>query len=134
MLDDPHQAAGMNEAGKLIAVAGMILMASPDRPAMACSTDDIAVERAEVIVEGRTTYVVGALSNGCSEGTGVLIRITLKDDEGKVVLSGDFWPANLRNIPPRDRRGFTYVVSPADANPKRHATSIAVDIVAVRKW
>lgn len=99
-----------------------------------CSVADIDVRQAEVIVEGRTTYVVGQLVNKCSDGTGVQIRVTLRDDEGNVLLIGDFWPASVQNIPPGNRRGFTYVVSPADQNPRHNASGVSVEVSAVRKW
>ena len=124
----------MSNAGKLTAAAGMIVLTLPIGPAMACSLADIEVRQAEVIVGNRATYVVGELANECSDETGVRIRITLRDDAGDVLLTGDFWPASGRNIPSRGRRGFTYVVSPVDRSPKRRATSIAVEISAVRKW
>ena len=123
----------MSNAGKLIA-AGMIVLTSPIGSAMGCSIADVEIGQAEIIVENRATTVVGELTNRCSDATGVRIRITLRDDEGTVLLTGDFWPAGGRNIPARDRRGFTYVVSPADRNPSRRATALTVEVSAVRTW
>ena len=121
-------------AGKLTAAAVMAALTLPPRAAMACSAADIEIRRAEVIVGSRTTYVVGEVANGCVDQTGVQIRITLRNDGGDVVLTGEFWPAGGRNIPAGDRRGFTYVVSPADGNPGRRATSIGVEVSGVRTW
>ena len=125
----------MSHARKRIAIAGFILLtAAPARPAAPCSATDIHVGQAEVIVEGRRTYVVGQLVNTCSDGTGVRIRVTLRDDERTILLTGDFWPASGRNIPPGGRLAFTYVVSPADPDPRRNASNVAVEVSAVRTW
>ncbi|RBP07124.1 hypothetical protein DFR50_12954 [Roseiarcus fermentans] len=124
----------MSSAGKRIAIAGIVLLTAPGRSPAACSVADIDVGRAEVIVQGRATYVVGELANQCSDGTGVQIRLTLRDDEGNVLLTGDFWPASGRNIAAGGRRGFTYVVSPAERIPRRRAANVTVEVSAVRKW
>ena len=95
---------------------------------------DIRINRPEVIVQNNMTYIVGAVANECPDATGAQIHVALRDDKGGVVLSDVFWPAGAHNIPSHGSTGFTYVVSPGESDPGRRASSIEVDILALRKW
>ena len=99
-----------------------------------CSVSDISIRRSEVIVESAVTYVTGVVANECPNVTGVKIHVTLRDDEGGLVLTGDFWPAGTRNIPSHSGYEFIYAISPGEPDPERRASSIQVDIVTLRQW
>lgn len=124
----------MDWSAKQFAYGAMTLSCILHGGAKACSVADIKIKRAEVIVQNRVTYIIGNVSNECPDETGVQIHITLRDDKGRVVLTDDFWPARMRNIPPRSSFEFTYVLSPGEPIAERRASSIQVDIVALRKW
>ncbi len=124
----------MSKAGKRIAYVVMMLLRILNGGANACSTEDVKIKRAEVVVQDRTTYIVGEIDNECHDETGVQIHITLRDDAAEVVFAADFWPASLHNIPAQNSRWFMYVVSPAEPNPQRHPSRIEVETVALRKW
>ena len=124
----------MDWNAKQVAYGAMTLSCILHGGANACSVADITIKRAEVIVQNRVTYVIGNVANECPDETRVQIHITLSDDHGDVVLNDDFWPARMRNIPLRSNFWFTYVLSPGEPIPKRRASSIQVDIVALRKW
>ena len=123
----------MSAAAKKIAYASSLLADLMLGEAAACSLADIKVEHAEVIVQSRAIYVSGRLANDCPEETGAQIRLTLRNDQGKVVFAGDFWPAT-RSIPPRNAAAFTYVLSPAEPSPDDRPSDIEVKIVGLRKW
>jgi hypothetical protein len=59
----------------------------------------------------------------------VQLHITLRDSAGKVVSTGDPWPAGVHNIPPHSRYAFT-----VNADEPRPAASLQVDVTEVHKW
>ena len=74
--------------------------ASPSGAQEACSPSDIQILQADHRpTDGLFAQVVGELVNNCDEATGVVLRVTLRDQDGKVIISQRFWPASIANIP-----------------------------------
>jgi hypothetical protein len=98
----------------------------------ACSTSDIRILQADHRpTDGTFAHVVGELLNGCDDATGVALRVTLRDQNGKVVNSQKVWPASVANIPAHSNYPFVISIGEVRQNPP---PSLEVVVESVNKW
>lgn len=103
------------------------------KAALACAVSDIQIKQANLVHRGsggQFSTVVGELVNGCSEATGVQLHITLRDATGRIIATGDPWPAGVHNIPPQ--RPYAFTVNAAEDG--GGADSLKVDVTEVIRW
>jgi hypothetical protein len=118
------------------AVALLMMLSIVDanvEAALACSVSDIQIKQANLVHSGsggQFSTVVGELVNGCSEATGVQLHITLRDATGRIIATGDPWPAGMHNIPPQ--RPYAFTVNAAEDG--GGADRLKVDVTEVIRW
>jgi hypothetical protein len=90
-------------------------------PTAACSTSDIRILQADHYPPTSNAdpygHIVGEAANDCDGAAGVEIRITLRDQTGRVMASEEQWLAATANIPPHTTFPFSTVVSEVVQNP-----------------
>lgn len=73
-----------------------------------CSIADIELDKLQGRSAEHHLSVTGFIVNNCAQATGVQIKVTVYDQEGRVIVSRDPWPASVSNIPARSTFPFEY--------------------------
>lgn len=82
-------------------------------------------------LEQRTTsvYIVGEIRNNNTQAVGVQLQAVLRDKDGNVVDSTDWWPASTRNIPAGTSQPIKFPVSR-----QGNVENASLQVIAVKVW
>ena len=110
-------------------LAGLLFMGLASPASAACTVHDIQLGKWSWDRDRGWTTVSGELTNNCAEPTGVQLRLTFRDEAGRVVTVDDNWIAERRDIP----AGAT---QPFQLRLRANATSrsAVVQVSDVRRW
>jgi hypothetical protein len=98
----------------------------------ACTKSEIRILQADHRpTDGMFAHVVGELVNDCDDATGVALRVTLRDQDGKVITSQKVWPASVANIPAHSSYPFEFPIAELRQNPP---PTLQVAVEEVSKW
>lgn len=80
----------------------------------------------------KTYDIVGEVLNRCEIAAGAEVKITLRDENDRVIGDSEFWPASVKNIAPNDAFGFHHYIDVIDN--QVNVETYQVRIIDVRTW
>jgi hypothetical protein len=92
----------------------------------------LAPQLAPLGERSKSYNIVGEVANRCEIAAGAKIKITLRDEDGRVIGDTEFWPASIKNIAPNDAYGFHYHIDAIDN--QVNINTYQVRIIDVRTW
>ena len=93
------------------------------------SISDIEILEWHCEWEYGTSWLIGELKNNSNIATGVELQAICRDEKGRVVDTGSFWPASIKNIPARSTWPIKYPVTD-----KRNVKSVTLRVIGVKVW
>lgn len=95
-----------------------------------CPPSSARVDKVRLVAARERVRLTGVVYNDCATPIGVQLKFTLYDRDGAVIVSEEFWPASVRNIPARGDYAIEYLTGALRAEPTRYD----LRVIDTRAW